>query len=150
LSRQKSIESYDLEVMSPISRRIFERAQATGKSPWRLSLDAGEAGTFLRDFFNGRYAAPSVAKLPRLARALGCSVADLLEPVAPPDDDGPLRSGSAPEEPSPVDQAEENALLAFWRSLTPAGRRRVMLVSIAEARRLIERRRLDQIPQRTP
>jgi len=52
---------------------------ATGRTPYQLSHEIGDKyGTYFRDLFNGTFKEPQADKLQLIARALDCSVEDLL------------------------------------------------------------------------
>lgn len=121
---------------SILVREIYRRMQAAGLNPTSLARDAGRNPTYFRDLFKSDGTNPKVEFLPGIARALHCSVNDLLDPRG---------AKSEPDLSGSEYQAEEIALLGLWRLLSEAGRRRVMRAIIREARAIA-----GDIPENSP
>ncbi len=64
-----------------LAAEIRHRMSALGLNPKRLSLSAGLNETYVRDIMKGRTRSPRTDTLGKIARALGCSRADLLPPA---------------------------------------------------------------------
>ena len=111
---------------SRLVREIFRRMNLLGLTPTSLAAKTGRNATYFRDLFQGRSAAPSTKFLPAIAEALECEVTDLLNPREP---------GIQPTDQGDTDKLDEIALIGFWRSLSDAGKRRVMRSIIREADR---------------
>lgn len=115
------------ERMSPLAAEIHRRMKAKGMNSLQLAMATGRSANYFRDFFRGRMQAPSSTILPDIAVALDCDVNDLLNPG---------RARNVPgfnREAHQAHEADEIALLGFWRGLTRMGKRRVMYAIIREA-----------------
>lgn len=63
---------------SPLAKAIHSRMLAARLNQKSLALLAGLEPTYVRAIFRGDSVSPGVAKLEKLAKALGCSIGDLL------------------------------------------------------------------------
>lgn len=111
---------------SPIARAVFARmvdAQMTQKA---LALKANLNETYVRDLFKGKSKNPKQEQLVKLAGALSCRVADLIQP---PDTTEIDALGLKQEKPQFIDDPDELALLGLWRAVLPETKHALLAIA---------------------
>ena len=108
-------EDIDLALdASPLARGLFFRMRDASLTMTALAVRAGVRPDFIRDILRGRSKNPGYDGLEKIAKVLACEVKDLRDQGAP---------GDEPKQGQFVDQPDELALLAFYRSLDFEGKK---------------------------
>jgi transcriptional regulator with XRE-family HTH domain len=115
---------------TPLAQEVYKRMAGLGIGQKSLALRAGLNETYVRDLFSGHTRNPKSAHLEKLARALGCEVADLSTTSS----DEPAHVAS--NDKQKVDQVDftgilplfesEVSLVRLWRVLPDPARDRIL------------------------
>ena len=109
--------SEDMELAldaSPLARGLFFKMRDASLTMTALAARAGVRPDFIRDILRGKSKNPGYDGLEKIAKVLGCEVKDLRDQGIP---------GDEPKQGQFVDQPDELALLAFYRSLDFEGKK---------------------------
>lgn len=101
----------------PLARELHRRMVEKDMGQKALALAAGVNETYVRDILRGKSLNPKQAQLDKVAKALGCSVQDLISPGRPQQLQDNERTAQTDE---------ELALLRIWRRASDIGRDRIM------------------------
>lgn len=119
---------------SPLQRNIKAELERTGLTAHSLAMAAELNLTAIRDILRGKSRNPQYDTMVAIARVLGRQPADLTADTLPP-----LRAeGTAADGPGDVIkddiEADEVALLTFWRRLSRADKSRMIreIIKLAE------------------
>jgi transcriptional regulator with XRE-family HTH domain len=107
---------------SPVAREIYRRMRQANLTQKALATRAGVGSSYVRDLLRGKSLNPRYEHLSAIAKALGCSIEDLNIAPRPHDQIGQSEL---------IDKPEEMAILRFFRSLSPAERRRFVVRTFA-------------------
>jgi transcriptional regulator with XRE-family HTH domain len=124
----------------PIAYEVHRRMVDLGLSQKALAVRAGLGPSYVADLFAGKSRNPKNEQLEKLAKALGCEVADLTHPQRAASNDPERHDGVDASSILPL-YPSELPLLRLWRVLSRDARDQLLLRAIELLPHSIKRRK---------